>query len=460
MRLSRPQLKTLLESLILKEGQVEDLLAANPQLQLAINLGIRNPNHLKWLLLMEKFEPIADTVGLIPAFEQNKQRLTVKDLDSYKNPNDLRAALEALGESKGEQRRQLKKSETDIIYDDEQWIVVMPHTMESSIQWGKGTTWCTAATKTANLFYNYTGNKYQDIILFYIIRKDADSKIDPNAKLSVGFIEGQPILDGQDGGLTVNALNKGMTQESVKKILGSNFDLIMKSMESHAKKIDGKHPAKVAMQKIRQSKNVSVLDSYTKGMNEEQKDDFINILLEYDDVSVELLSHLANNKYVNVNVVTHPNTPLEILTRLASHDDSAIRQGVAYNHNTTATILALLAKDESVDVRREVAQNTNTSAETLTLLTRDVDNQIRATVAYNPNTTPTILTLLSSDKDEWTRRGVAQNPNTPIKILSLLARDKDKEVRVNTLQNPTYQKYLESQNQLNERWLRLAGLLN
>lgn len=58
----------------------------------------------------------------------------IKDLDSYRNPNDLRAALEKVGESKGEQRRQLKDNETDVVYDDEQWLVVMPHTMESSIQ--------------------------------------------------------------------------------------------------------------------------------------------------------------------------------------------------------------------------------------------------------------------------------------------------------------------------------------
>lgn len=73
MKITKQQLKIILESLILNEGQVEDLLAANLQLKPAVDAGIKNPNHLKWLLRMEKFEPIADMVGLIPTFKQNKQ---------------------------------------------------------------------------------------------------------------------------------------------------------------------------------------------------------------------------------------------------------------------------------------------------------------------------------------------------------------------------------------------------
>lgn len=119
MKITKQKLKMIVEAIILNEGKVEDLLAANPQLHPAVDAGIRNHRHLLWLLRMEKFEPITDMVGLIPAFEQNKQRLTIKDLDAYRNPNDLRTALEELGESKGDQRRQLRDNETDIVYNDE-----------------------------------------------------------------------------------------------------------------------------------------------------------------------------------------------------------------------------------------------------------------------------------------------------------------------------------------------------
>jgi len=456
MKISRQQLKVLVESLILNEGRVEDLLAANPQLQPAIDAGIKNPNQLLWLLKMEKFEPVADMVGLIPAFEQNKQRLAVKDLDAYRNPNDLRAAIEAVGESKGDQRRQLKEGETDIVYEDEQWIVVMPHTMESSIQWGKGTKWCTAATQSGNLFYNYVARKDQDIVLYYIIKKGSDSKVDPDSKLSVGFVGGEPVLDGKSGGLTVNASNDGLTQASFRTALDSKFETVMSAMKLHSKKISGQHPAKRAMQKIAQSKNPSVLEKYTAGMKPDERSDFINMLFEYDNLSVELLTILSSN--ARVNVAAHPNTPLEMLTLYASDPDSDVRLGVAYNFNTPSKTLALLARDVNMDVRREVASNQNTAPEILTFLSEDEDEQVRASVAFNLNTTAKTLSLLASDNHVWVKKGVAQNLNTDHAILTFLSEDEDEEVRANAVHNPTYQKYLESQAQLSERRIRLAGL--
>ena len=542
MKITKQRLKILVESMILNEGQVEDLLAANPQLGPAVDAGIRNPNHLKWLLRMEKFEPIADMAGLIPAFIQNKQRLTVKDLDLYRNPNDLRAALEALGESEGDKRRQLREGETDVVYNDEQWIVVMPHTMESSIQWGKGTKWCTAATKSANLFYSYVGRKDQDIILFYIINKNSDSRIDNTSKLSVGFVNGTPLLDGKNGGLSVNASNIGIEKESLKKILDTKLELIMSAMKSHSEKIKSKHPAKQAMQKIAQAKNPSVLEKYTAGMNLKERKDFIKILLEYDLSSemssffardedkevrsavarnhgtpAEILTRLANEEYelvisVRNSAIKNPNMPIEILTRLANDEDEVVRLYVAENPNTPAEVFSLLEKDKASRVRSYVALNPNTPSKVLTRLANDEDEFVRSSVLSNPNTpiellnlfasdpnsvarmnvaynfnTPAkTLALLASDEDVWVKRGVAKNPsaplealtrlardkdkivrslvaanpNIPLEVLTQLARDKNKKVRGHIDSNPTYQKYLESQKQLNERWIRLAGLLN
>ncbi len=433
MKMTKQKLKILVEALILKEGQVEDLLAKEPDLQAAINLGIKNPGQLRWLVRMKKFEPIADMVGLIRAFEQNKQRLEIKDLDVYRNPNDLRSALEALGESEGEQRRQLKKSETDIVYEDETWLVVMPHTMESSIQWGKGTTWCTAATQSANLFYNYVGKKDEDVILYYIIRKGADSKLDPNAKLSIGFVDGTPVLNGVSGGLTVNASNKGLTEEYLKTVLSSKFEPVMSTIKLHSNKLKGKHPAKKTVQKIALSKDPSVLEKYTMGMKDGERLDFIKILLDYD-LSAEMLSYLSSDK------------------------SSDVRKHVGKNPNTPVEILTLLASDEDSDVGEYVAQNPNTPIEILTRLANSGYEHITAAVAKNPNTSIELLFSIVKDAYQWLRGEIARNPNTPIEILTLLASDEDERVRVNTLQNPTYQKYLESQNQLNERWLRLAGL--
>ena len=535
MKITKQKLKLLVESMILNEGQVEDLLAANPQLKPAVDAGIRNLNHLKWLLRMEKFEPIVDMVGLIPAFEQNKQRLAIKDLDSYKSPNVLRAALEALGESKGEQRRQLKESETDTVYNSETWLVVMPHTMESSIQWGKGTTWCTAATKSANLFYSYAGRKDEDIILFYIIRKGADSELDPSAKLSVGFVNGKPVLDGKSGGVSVDAANIGLDEQKLKTVLADRYDAFMSAMKKHATSIGDKHPAKKAMQKIAQAKNPSVLEKYTIGMNLKERNDFVNVLLEYD-LSAEMLSYLASDESVNIrqSIAVKPSTPpelvsrlardennmvrvavtynpevsLEVLTQLASDVSANVRQGVAMSERASPELLAQFVNDKSEHVRWVLAKNPNTSVEVLAQLANDKSQNVRSTLAQNSNTTAEVLAKLVSDKDDWVntniaknpktplealsrlaknkswevRSIIAQNPNTPPEILSMLADDENSDVKSEVAknpntpldvlidlerddfmflaveQNPTYQKYLESQKQLNERWIRLAGL--
>jgi hypothetical protein len=513
MKITKQKLKLLVETLILNEGQVEDLLAANPQLGPAADAGIKNPNHLKWLLRMEKFEPIADIAGLIPAFIKNKQRLAIKDLDLYRNPNDLRAALEALGESEGDKRRQLRDNETDIVYNDEQWIVVMPHTMESSIQWGKGTTWCTAATKSANLFYSYVGRKKEDIILYYIIRKGADSNLDPNAKLSVGFLGGKPVVDGKKGGLTVNASNHGLTESSLKEILNSKFDLIMKSLESHAKKIGGKHPAKKEIKKIAASKNPSVIEKYTVGMKPEDRSNFLEALLDYDvsaevltlisidespfvrervtqnpNTSIETLSRLIRDEdeLVKNSAIKNPNMPIEILTLLASDEDEQVRISVAENPNTPIEIIIRFASDKNQWVRSVAAENPNMPIEILNRLANDGSSAVREYVAKNPNTPTEILTRLANDgyeivisavaqnpntpvevlagivknEEQGIRNEIAKNPNTPNEILTLLASDEDANVRASVVNNPTYQKYLESQKQLAERWIKLAGLLN
>ena len=153
----------------LLEGQAEDFVLQNPELQIAYDQGVKNINYLKWLLKAKEQEPLKDIIPLIFAFEKNKIRLPIKDIFQYKNPSLLRQEIEKLGKSKGEVSRQLKDSETTKLGEFGDWIIVMPHTRESSCQWGKGTTWCTAATQSGNLFLNYVARKDENIVLYYLI---------------------------------------------------------------------------------------------------------------------------------------------------------------------------------------------------------------------------------------------------------------------------------------------------
>lgn len=74
-----------------------------------------------------------------------------KDFDTFMNdmdlyPNDL------IDDDQGKK----KKYNADIIYDEKGILIVRPNDKEASCRYGKGTRWCTAATRGHNYFASYT----------------------------------------------------------------------------------------------------------------------------------------------------------------------------------------------------------------------------------------------------------------------------------------------------------------
>ena len=400
------------ESVILKlllEGQAERVLEKYPEIQPAYDAGIRNPSYLRWLGKRRGDEPVEDIIGVLQTFEKKKSQIKSKgrstDINTYKNPGELKQTLEKLGASGGEQRRKLKKQETTYLGEFGDWLVAMPHTTESSCQLGKGTTWCTAATQSQNLFLNYTGRKDVDVILYYIMKRGADPRQDPNAKLSVGFVGGKLKLTGQDGGVSVDAENKGLTENKLQQILGDQFQPIMTAMQQHAASIKGKHPAKKVMQQIAAG-DLQRFNKYTKNLEEKEREDFIAQLLNYD-VAAKLLIQLATDESNTVK----------------------IKRYVAENPNTPPEALANLATNEEWQVRSSVAENPNTPPEVLAQLVTGKNGGVERYVAANPNTPPATLAQLATYESDIVKINVAENPNTPTKTLAQLATDIDGDVR-------------------------------
>ena len=289
--------KLLKESILFLEGQAEDLVKKFPELQPAYDAGLKNPQYLRWIQKRRGGEPVEDVIGLIDAFDKNRDRLKSKgkssDIYFYKNAQELRIALEELGTSKGQEKRRLKDEETTMLGQFGDWIVAMPHTVESSCQLGKGTTWCTAATKSQNLFLSYVAGGAGDVILYYLIKKGADPRKEPESKLSVGFTDGEPYLEGDDGNVTVDAANDGIDESRLRKILSSQYEPIMSAMTEHAQSIQGKHPARMQVKKIASSKDVSLFRKYTANYKDRELYDFVkNIIENYDysdEVGLEIL---------------------------------------------------------------------------------------------------------------------------------------------------------------------------
>lgn len=388
------------------EGKAEDLIQRFPELQPAYDMGIRNPQYLQWIQKRRGGEPVEDVADLVKQFDSAKNRLKQAgkspDIYGYKTAGLLRQAIEDLGASKGSEKRRLKQEETTYLGTFGDWTVAMPHTKESSCQLGKGTTWCTAATQSQNLFLSYVGRKEGNIILYYIIKKGIDSRKDPNAKLSVGFVDGKPVLEGEDGHISVNADNGGLTKYKLQAILGQQYSPIMDAMQKHADSIGGKHPAKKQMEKIANDPS-----AYFKQINSMQKDeanDFAAQLVEYNpskEIFDDIIKRSKKSNTIRSALIESEHTPPEYFVEIVKYS----RQ----NRGATNSLYNL----------QKIAKNPATPPELLDELSRDADYGTQKNVASNPNTpVATLIYLAKGTKgSEPILYRIIRNPSTPDSLI-------------------------------------------
>ena len=184
MRITESKLRSIIRSLILNEGAIDNLVMKYPKLQVVIDLAntdkkyrrILSKQYLLWIANAASHEPIKDFIGVVLAFDMKKPKLKQRgmsvNINDYPNPGSLRQALEALAKKVyTPSQKTLINKETTKVYESKKFLVVMPHSVESSCFWGASTTWCTAATQSQNLFLSYVGDPDHNVILYYIIEQ-------------------------------------------------------------------------------------------------------------------------------------------------------------------------------------------------------------------------------------------------------------------------------------------------
>lgn len=129
---------------------------------------------LHWFKLEIENETFQEIFNLINDFENLSERnlLKNKDIYSYSNNSDI---IEAVKEAKEHvTRSEVKKKETRILFEDDNWLVLMPLSVRSSNLYGRGTKWCVSSTDhNYERYYNqYTENG----ILIFVIDKTAKEK--------------------------------------------------------------------------------------------------------------------------------------------------------------------------------------------------------------------------------------------------------------------------------------------
>ena len=247
--------------IILIEGRVEDVFAkhiksGSPSIEKIYYDEIVpgseniNPKH-KYLEWITKNWSPTDVVGdeikhnlkeillAVSKFDNQSQRLKIKDLNQYQNLEQLFDTLQELGQTA---RRTVEISdEVEKVYEDNRFVVVVPKTHKSSCYYGAGTKWCTASKDTDSHFSSYKSGGE----LYYIIDKTLPTsnpfyKVALNKKLA-GLTE--DFWDVQDKPITdttkiMTIIQNKKMLEDIRNHFGVKFEeRIKQEKELQAKRL-------------------------------------------------------------------------------------------------------------------------------------------------------------------------------------------------------------------------------
>ena len=250
---------------ILLEGRVEDTYSkyidserwlGSPQIEkiyydeIVPGSASINPNHkyLDWITKNwsptdvegdEVIHNLKEILLAVSKFDTQNQRLKIKDLNQYRDIDQLFDELKKLGQTA---RRTVEISdEVDRIYEDNRFVVVVPKTHKSSCYYGAGTKWCTASKDTDSHFSNYKSGGE----LYYIIDKTLPTsspyyKVALNKKLA-GLTE--DFWDVQDKPITdttkiMTIIQNKKMLEDIRNHFGVKFEeRIKQEKELQAKRL-------------------------------------------------------------------------------------------------------------------------------------------------------------------------------------------------------------------------------
>ena len=138
-----------------------------------------------WLGLIDKDYSPEDNevVDVVKLFHKNIQRIERKDINSYTFKELKETVKEAEEKRELAQLKKEAKKQKTIIYEDDKWFVVSPHSWKASCYYGAGTKWCVTSKDTSRHWERYSRNAS----FFYVINKNL-KKNDPLYKVAYRVI--------------------------------------------------------------------------------------------------------------------------------------------------------------------------------------------------------------------------------------------------------------------------------
>lgn len=138
------------------------------------NVSGKMGKYAKWLLGMYRKGTFTrgdfgEARSMLIVFDQYKNRVQVRDVTQLHSMGELYQVVKPFMEgdqatSKSDEIRRTKQG-AEKVYEDNKWLVIVPHTTEAAQLYGKHTKWCTAAEESDNMFeyYNSQGTLYINI---------------------------------------------------------------------------------------------------------------------------------------------------------------------------------------------------------------------------------------------------------------------------------------------------------
>ena len=417
-------LEDLFSDLVVKFPEQKD------KLTLAKARGVK-PKYFQWLakILQTTKEPAEDIIPLLVKFDENIPKLKAKfggaatDITAYKTVNDLSYKLEDLNKSTNN-----TKPGGDVLYDDNEWTVVFPRSTAESCQSGSGTTWCTARTQSQNLFLSYVGRK-ENIVLYYLIRKNGNPRSNPTDKISVGFMGGQPVFQNEHGGLTVDSANNGISEGALVQILGADrWKTILEKLKAHNGSLKGIHPAKVEVTAL--AGNLKAVEQKLATFkDEDSKKDFISILLENEALSQDVLVYLMDlisrepdrelfSEGIGGLLENNDHLPAEIINQIATlFGEYEYTDGFVNQQNISdQTLASLFTKAMNEDDLVKLADHPNVGPLTLkemlkaSLTTWRMEQTLAKPIYRNPHLPPDVFAGAIKYAQRSSIPGLVNNP--------------------------------------------------
>ena len=417
-----------------------------------------------------------DYIPLLVTVFKNKNNF--KPIEEYKNIIELNNAIQ--DQQSETLVQQSTDEQKDIFFHLNGWSIAMPHTTEASCELGSGTTWCTARTDSQNLFLSYAGRANENIVLFYVIKDNANSRKNPTDKMSIGFIDGKPVFNGKHGGVSVDASNNGLTIEKFKSILGDELaELFIQKMSERVEQIKGMHPAKEEFKKIAKNYNL-FLQKINSFKDKNAAFDFIKVLVNYDtdpkiydwlyekykdDTSMEgseftadlltkpkipenillkaseVLAVRGEKTFPYINIVYNPNTPAKALENavVGGNLDQSDLIFVVKHPNVTSSILdeiyninEIYNYDSIEDLIIQIAISPKISDNLLNVLFKKRPRLI----LMNPRIPLNYLIDAVKGKDWYNRSIALSNPSLPVEYMYQFSEDANFNIKMSLARNP------------------------